>query len=151
MKMKLLALLFIISAAGGLQAGTEAGASTGLRIASPDHPATWEVGFNDKVGQSLRWSESEGRLLLDVTYSRITYTDTIPPSDFRTYTLVFPGVSLDGDGNFFVLNNQKQKIVIGCWTKGPFGKQVTLNRGFSFSAHRQNGRINAMILANNAR
>jgi hypothetical protein len=151
MKIKLLMLVVIAAAIGSLQAGTGAVGSPGFSIVSPDHPATWEVGFNDKVAQRLRWSESEGGLLLDVTYSLITYTDTIPPSDFKTYTVAFPGVSMDGDGRLFVLDNHKHKIIIGSRTGGPFGTQVALNRSVELSAHRRNGRLNAMLVIKNAR
>ena len=150
MKIKLLSLLCVFATTGSFLyagAGQEATTTPGLRITSPDHPATWEVGFNDKVSQRLRWSDSDGKLLLDVNYSMITYTNTIPPSDFRTYTLAFPGVSKDTYGNFFVLNNHKQKIIIGSLTSGPFGTEVSLKKGIALSAHRQHGRINAMLLS----
>ncbi len=152
MKIKLLAVFLVMAAVGRLQAGTQTEASpAGFKIASPDHPATWEVGFNDKVAQSLKWSESDGKLVLDVTYSRITYTDTIPPSDFKTYRVTFPGVMLDVYNNLYVLNGQKQKIVIGTRTGSPFGMQVALKDGVRLSAHRHDGRLNAMLVVGNAR
>ena len=160
MNIKLLLFVIITAAIGSLQAGTEvipaatqffAPATRGFTIVSPDHPATWEVGFNDKVGQDLKWSEREGKLVLDVTYSRITYTDTIPPSDFKTYRVTFPRVSLDAYGQLYVLDKHGQKIIIGSRASGPFGRQVALNKGVLLSAHRRNGRINAMLVVRNAR
>lgn len=149
MNSKLLAVILIVAAAGGLQAGTQQAPVPGFTIVSPDHPGTWEVAFNDKVGQSLRWSD--GGLVLDVTYSRITYTDTIPASDFKTYTVTFPGVMLDAGGNLYVLDSQKRKIIIGSRAGGPFGKQIHLASGVELSAHRRDGRLNAALVIGNAR
>ncbi|HWB60073.1 MAG TPA: hypothetical protein VG733_11320 [Chthoniobacteraceae bacterium] len=151
MKMRLLFALLMAAAIGPLQAGPGADAGPALRITSPDHPATWEVGFNDKVGQALRWSERDGMLYLDVTYSRITYTDTTPPSDFKTYTVAFPGVQMDPAGNLYTLNDRKQKVVIGSRATGPFGKQIALARGVDLSAHRHQGHLNASLVIGNAR
>ncbi len=65
-----LVLIIIVAACARLEAGTESAAASvppGLKIISPDHPSTFEVGLNDKVSQSLRWSKDEGLLYLDIT------------------------------------------------------------------------------------
>ena len=156
MKLKIpaaiLALIVMTAVAGRLEAGTDQAAvpvPSGFMIASPDHPSTFEVGFNDKVGQSLRWSEGDRMLYLDVTYSRITYTDLISPANFKTYTVVFPGVMLDAADRLYVVNGDRRKIVIGRREHGPFGVQIRLNEGVAISAHRHEGRINAMLVGKN--
>ncbi len=148
MKIKLLAsFLFLTAIAGArLEAGTEP-VPSGFKLVSPDHPSTFEVGFNDKVGQSLRWYEGEGMLYLDITYSRITYTDLISPANLKTYTVSFPGVMLDAGNRLYVLNKNQHKIIIGSRTYGPFGLQVKLSDGITISAHRRGGRINAILKA----
>jgi hypothetical protein len=158
MKSSLLTVVFLLSAVCMAMAGTGAApeaailAGPGFRIISPDHPATWQVGFNDKVSQRLKWSDTEGKLMLDVTYSRFPYNYDTPPSDFVTYTLSFPGVLRDGGGNLYVMNSHHQKIILGSITHGPLGMEVSLGKGVDLDVHRKEGKLDAMLLgARNAR
>lgn len=121
-----------------------------IEIISPSHPRTFDVTGNDKLSQELVWDKKAKTLFANVTYSELLGGGDaeLDPSNYETFELPFPTVELDSKNNLFVLDSQKERILLGHLEGAVFGPKVVLKSNVLFVAHRHNGELSAKITVN---
>ncbi len=134
-----------------LDAGTEiAGNTTGKGpeiLTSPVHPSTFYLRGYPKLQQDLGWDKKTGTLIGRVSYSLyMTHNDElINPANYTTFTLPFPEVRSDAQGNLFI-QKRHHTVAIGRLTSGVFGTQVETNDNVQFVAHRQHDQLSGQLI-----
>jgi len=134
MKKQLLAVLLVIAAVGGLQAGQTV-------VASPDK--TQVKAFSDITHPMLRWSGNA--LTATITFSNVNYVSSIEARDDEERTFVLPGVKYDSASGVFSRNG----IPVATMKQGLFGKQINLAPGARIMALDSHGMISLMLVASN--
>ena len=117
-------------------------------IVSPMHPRTFDVGANDKLSQTLDWNKETRTLSAKVTYSEVSGggDDELDPANYKTFTLPFPTVALDGKNNLFIVGDKQRKLVLGHLKEGSIGIDVVLKDNARLVAHRHDGRLSAWLM-----
>jgi hypothetical protein len=117
-------------------------------IMSPSHPTTIEVDVNDKLSQNLRWNIETQTLSAHVTYSLVDGggDSELDPSNYKTFELPFPTVSIDQKNNLFAISSQNKRVRLGHLESGIFGPKVVLNPNVRLIAHRNNGKLSAKLI-----
>jgi len=130
--------------------GTASESAALLRITSPNHPATFDAGANDKLSQTLEWNRKTQILFAKVTYSQVSggVDVEVDPSNYKTFSLPFPTVALDGQNNLVVSNGYHKNLVLGHVESGLGGATVALKSNVQFVAHRHDGHLSASLEVN---
>lgn len=137
-------VLFVMT----LGAGWAVASGSGLSITSPDHPAIWYNASGTKVSQDLMWDAHKQQLVLRLAYDQVEFTPQNDQTYYDTFRLWFPTVQLDSSTNrLYFRTDDGRRVDIGHIEPGIMGIKAVLNDRFQLSAHRQDGRIEAKIIA----